>query len=89
MYFLIENEELLKKYNDIWTKVSNSMKKEFDSEPICDKELLRTKIKTYGDKAKDFHDEETPKSRASLYFLAVISINLFLKKMKTINPKCF
>ena len=27
MYFLIEDEELLKKYNDIWNKVSNSMKK--------------------------------------------------------------
>ena len=80
MYFLIENEELLKKYNDIWTKVSNSMKKEFDSEPICDKELLRTKIKTYGGKAKDFHDKETPKGRASLYFLAVIPINFVLKK---------
>ena len=25
MYFLIEDEELLKKYNDIWNKVSNSI----------------------------------------------------------------
>ena len=27
MYFLIENDELLKKYKDIWNRVSNSIKK--------------------------------------------------------------
>ena len=30
MDFLIEDEELFKKYNEIWSKVSSSMKKEFD-----------------------------------------------------------
>ena len=34
MYFLIWYGELLEKYNDIWNKVSNSIKTEFDSEPI-------------------------------------------------------
>ena len=33
MRFLIQYEELLRKYDDVWNKVSNSMKKEFDSEP--------------------------------------------------------
>ena len=28
MPFLIKNEELLKKYNEIWNKVSNSIKKD-------------------------------------------------------------
>ena len=27
--FLIEDDELLKKYNDIWNKASNSIEKEF------------------------------------------------------------
>ena len=27
--FLIEDDDLLKKYNDIWNKIGNSMKKEF------------------------------------------------------------
>ena len=34
MSFLIEDDELLKKYNEIWKKVENSLKQEFDSEPI-------------------------------------------------------
>ena len=34
MSFLIKDDELLEKYNEICEKVRNSIKKEFDSEPI-------------------------------------------------------
>ena len=34
MYFLIEDDALLEKYNTIWDKVSADIKKEFDSEPV-------------------------------------------------------
>ena len=34
MYFLIEDEDLLEKYNTIWDKFSADIKKEFDSEPV-------------------------------------------------------
>ena len=43
--------------NDIWNEVRNSMK-EFDGKPIRNKDFLKTKIKSYGDEATDFHDEE-------------------------------
>ena len=39
MCYLIEDDELLKKYNDILNKVSNSMKKEFDIEPIYNEKI--------------------------------------------------
>ena len=34
MSFLIKDDELLEKYNETWEKVSKSIKKEFDSEPV-------------------------------------------------------
>ena len=34
MSFLIKGNELLEKYNKIWNKVSNIMKKVFDSETV-------------------------------------------------------
>ena len=34
MYFLIENDDLLKKYNNIWNKLSTDIKKEFDNESV-------------------------------------------------------
>ena len=32
MYFLLKDDELLKKDNDIWNKVRNNIKEELDSE---------------------------------------------------------
>ena len=52
------DDKLLKKYNDIGNKVSNSIKREFDSEPIYKKNFLKTKIKSSGDEATDFYDKE-------------------------------
>ena len=45
MYFLIEDDDLLKKYNTIWNKVNPDIKKEFDSEPLYNKKNLKAKKK--------------------------------------------
>ena len=37
MHFLIEDNDLLEKYNTTWDKISADIKKEFDSEPVYDK----------------------------------------------------
>ena len=44
MYFLIEDGELLKTYNNIWNEVGNRIRKEFVSEPIYNEKFLKTKI---------------------------------------------
>ena len=44
--FLIKDDELLKEYNEIWEKVKNSLKKEFDSEPVYNEKYLKAKIKS-------------------------------------------
>ena len=57
MYFLTEDDELLKKYNDIWNKVSNSMKK-INSEPFYNRKFLETKMKYYGMRLRIFMIKE-------------------------------
>ena len=37
------------------------IKKEFDSEPVYNKEFLKTKIKFTGDEITDFYDKKIPK----------------------------
>ena len=49
MYFWIEDDDLLQKYNIISEKISTDIKKEFDSEPVDTKINLKTKIKSHGD----------------------------------------
>ena len=58
--FLIEDDELLERYNDIWNNVRNSIKNELDCEPIYNRKFLKNKIRSYGNEAKDFHDNEMP-----------------------------
>ena len=58
MYFLIEDYDLLEKYNTIWDKVSADMKKEYDSEPVYNKEFIKTKIRSHDDEVIDFHDKK-------------------------------
>ena len=42
MPFLVKDNELLEKYNEIWDKVSKTIKKEFDSESAYNKKCLKT-----------------------------------------------
>ena len=56
--FLIEDDDLLKKYNTIWDKVSANIKKEYDNEHVNNKSLLKTKIKPHGDEVTDFYDKK-------------------------------
>ena len=45
MDFLIEDDVLLERYNNIWEKVSSYIKKEFDNEQVYNKIYLETKNK--------------------------------------------
>ena len=47
MYFLIEDDNLLDRYNTIWNKVSTDLRKELHNEPAGNKKFLKTKIKFY------------------------------------------
>ena len=45
VYFLIKDDDLLEKYYTNWDNVSAEIKKEFNSEAIYNKEILKTKKK--------------------------------------------
>ena len=58
MYFLIEDDDLLEKYNTIWDKASADIKEESDSEPVYNKNYLKTKIKSQGNEVTVFYDKK-------------------------------
>ena len=58
MYFLVEDDDLLEKYNSIWDKASADIKK-FDSKHVYDKNCLKTKIKSHCDEVTDFYDKKS------------------------------
>ena len=61
MSFLIKDDELLEKYKEIQERFRNSIKKEFDSEPVYIAIYLKAKTKSYTGKTNtNFHDNKIP-----------------------------
>ena len=58
MYFLIENDSLLEKYNTIFDEFNPDIKKELEREPVYNKFFLKTKIKSHGNKVTDFYNKK-------------------------------
>ena len=61
MYFLIEDNDLLEKYNAILDKVSADIKKEFNSQPVYNKNFLKFEIESQGDKVTNIYEKKIPK----------------------------
>ena len=58
---------MLQKYNKTWDKISNIIKKRFDSEPVYSQVHLIIKIKFYEGKINTtFHDVKIPKEDSSV-----------------------
>ena len=85
--FLIEGDELLEKYNTIWDKVSADIKKE--SNTVCNKNYLKSKIKSHGDEVTDLYDEEITQLDSNRTCLAEISLDYALKKDDDYYPQVF
>ena len=78
-----------KKYNTIWDKVNHDIKK-IDREPVYNKNILKTKIKPYGDKATDFYNKQISKAgRLDYTSLTVINVNPAIEKDKKYYPQVF
>ena len=89
MYFLIEDDNLLEKFNTIRDKVSADIKKEFVSDPVYNKIFLKTKIKSHSDEVTDFYNKNIPVVDSNHTCLAVISLGSALKKYENYYPKVF
>ena len=70
----------------MWEKVKNSIRKEFDSEPVYNEQYLKTKIKSYKVKINtNFHNNKKPKEGSQCICLLVILNDSFFR----IILKCF
>ena len=87
--FLMEDDDLLKKYNTLWDRVSADTKKDFNSEPVYNKNFFKTKIKSHDDKVTDFYDKEIPKVDSNHTCLAVINLESSVNKDGNYYPQVF
>ena len=90
MSFKVFDKELLKKYTEIWGKISSLMNKEFDREPVYDDidKYLKTKIKLYKDKVNtNFQGKKRPKENTSYKCLSLIMLDFVIRVNKKNYPQ--
>ena len=78
MSFKVSDNKLLRKYKEIWEKISNLMNIEFDSEPVYDdnNKYIKTKIKMYKDRVNTIlQGKKVPKENASYKCLSLIVLD--------------
>ena len=87
---------MLEKYNKIWDKVSNTIQKWFDSEPIYNEKYLKrnqskiNKIKSWEGKINtNFHDNKIQRKRSQCTCLSVILIHTVFKMVKNFYPQVY
>ena len=85
MSFLIKDDKLLEKYNEICENV-----KEFDSEPVYNRKYLKAKVNSYNRKInKNFHKNKIPTEDSHYISLSVILIDSVFRTGKNYYPQVF
>ena len=86
MSFLIKDE----KYNEIAEKFYNSIKKEFESEPVYNEKYLKTEIEPYHGKINtSFHNDKIEKQGSQYICLSVIFNDSGHRTGKNYYPQVF
>ena len=76
--------------NEIWEKVKNSIKKEFDSKPVYNEKYVKAKIKSYNGKIKtNFYNNKIPREGSQFICLSVILIDSVFRAGKNYYPQVF
>ena len=91
MSFLMKDDELLEKYNEIWEKVKNSIKRKVDCEPVYNEIYLKGKKKNIimEKLTQVFTITKSQKKVPQFICLSVILIDFVLRQVKTVILKHF
>ena len=90
MSFKVNDEELFRKYTEILEKISSSIGKKFDCEPVYghNEKYIKTKINSYGDKViTNFQGKKVPKEETSYKCVSLIMLDSFTRLNKYDCPQ--
>ena len=86
MSFLIKNNEVWEKYEDIWNVIKNKLSIKFNSEPIYENKYLKAKVREFdGDIKTNFLSNGLPKENMYYTCIACITIDSVIRMNKKRN----
>ena len=90
MSFLIKDNEVGGKYEQIWNVIKNNLKIKFHNEPIYESKYLKTKVREYDGMIKtNFLNNSMPKENMHYTCIACITIDSVMKMDKKYFPQVY
>ena len=83
MSFVIKDNDVLDKYNEIWDKIKETLSIKFHSMPVYDKKYVKAKVTEFKGVIKtNFLGDEVPKENEHYISIACITIGSFMRMEK-------
>ena len=83
MSFMIKNDGVLDKYDEIWGKIKDKINIKFHSMPVYDKKYIKAKVREFNGVIKtNFLSDEVPKENEHYTCIACITIDSVMRMEK-------
>ena len=90
MSFLIKNDEVWQKYEDIWNVIKNKLNIKFHSQSIYEHKYLKPKVREFnGNIKRNFLGNNVPKENTYYTCIACITLDFVLKMNKKNYPQVY
>ena len=90
MSFLIKDDSVLNKYNEIWDKIKEKLSIKFHSKPGYDQTYIRAKVREFDGKIKtNFLDNDVPKQNMHYTCIASVTIDSVMRMDKENHPQVY
>ena len=83
MSFVIKDDDVLDKYNEIWDKIKETLSIKFHSMPVYDEKYIKAKVREFNGVIKtNFLGDEVPKENKHYTCIACITIDSVMRMEK-------
>ena len=86
MYFMIKNDDVLDKYNEICNKIENKLNIKFHNPPVYNEKYLKAKVREFDGVIKtNFLGDKIPKQNKHYTWIASVTVD---SVMRVENKNC-
>ena len=83
IFFVIKDDDVLDKYNEIWNKIKKTLNIKFHSMPVYDEKYIKAKVREFNGVIKtNFLGDEIPKESMHYICIACITIDSVMRMEK-------
>ena len=90
MSFVIKDDDVLDKYNEIWDKIKEAFSIKFHKTPVYDGKYLKSKVREFNGVIKtNFLGDQVPKENEHYTYIACITIDSVMRTEKKNYPQVY